>query len=294
MSESFDEGILKKIKSGEVKMHKKSYFVLQSVLLALALMLAFFIGWFTIGFIIFIFDRTGAFNLAFFGIGGFMALFQSFPWIILVFGLVFAVIFEIIFRKFFIGYKTPIIFTVILAALGILSGSLILEATGLNYKLHDYLRMKNLPALGSIYQSQEASFRERVILGQVATITPDGFMLTTPFGEQIKVNVDKLTQFPLGKDLKEGERVFIGGVKRLKDTGEEIEAIGVRKLEGVTNRSEDKVQEPGIEQNLENNNEIKDSQQENGQGSGELQNPQQKDGSVKGLKTPSDGEREGD
>ncbi len=231
MGDQIKEKILEKIKSGEIKMHSRTYFLIHTVLLIFSLIIIFFVGWFLISILFFLFNKTGAWHLSIFGIKGFLVFLSSFSWIIIISGLAFLVIFEVMLRKFPIGYRSSLLYSVIFLLAVVLIGNTTIHATGLNNKLHNFLQKKKIPVVEKIYELQGEFLKKNMVSGYIEEITPDGFILNDSEKGSVKVKTNSSTKFPSGHDLKIGEEVYVGVGKTDGGKGEEVTALGVEKMD---------------------------------------------------------------
>lgn len=230
MNSRIKEKILEKIKSGQITMRSRTYFLLHAALMIFSLAITFFVGWFLIGVLFFLFNQAGVWHLSIFGISGFLAFLSSFSWIVLLIGLASLVVFEIVLKKFPFGYKNTLLYSVLVFAAIILIGNMAVNAAGLNNRLHGFLQKQKIPVVNKIYESQGEFLKRNIISGQIQEITSDGFILNNDEKGQVKIKVNNFTAFPSGNDLKIGEDVFVGIKKTDIGNMEEIKALGVEKM----------------------------------------------------------------
>lgn len=108
--------LMHQIKSGEVKMRSKSYFMVKTALQLLGLILAVLLAVFLASYAFFQFKMSGAAGLANFGLFGVKDLLLSLPWLILFFTLIFVGLLLWFAESYSITYRNPLLYS----ALGIL------------------------------------------------------------------------------------------------------------------------------------------------------------------------------
>lgn len=84
MDDKITQNVLDQIKSGQVKMHSRTYFFLKTFLSVVLVMLVAALVWFFFSLILFSLQRHGAFYIPLFGLVGIKAFVASFPWFIFV------------------------------------------------------------------------------------------------------------------------------------------------------------------------------------------------------------------
>jgi|SRR5579872_555950 len=141
------ENILGKIKTGEVKMRPKFYFVSQAVLLGIAAVLLFLIAIFLVSFIMFL-GRTGH--------NSNVHLFlKTFPWILIVASLLLTAILIFILKRYAFAYRWPLIFLPIAVIGIILIASLVAEFYSFHEKLESYAMHRHVPGLAPFYRKSD-------------------------------------------------------------------------------------------------------------------------------------------
>lgn len=223
---SITEAVLKKIKSGNIKMKPRVWFIFKTVLLisgvlALALFIAYLIS-----FAFFSLRLTGAWFLPRFGPPGIRIFFSSLPWLLISIIVISILLLEIFAKKFSFVYRRPIIYSLlILIVIGVSLGFLI-ERTPLHRNLFERAREGNLPAIGPVYRQGFPSI-ENVHHGIVSEVNDNGFKIETPRGEKLIVIIGPETRLQPEANIKENDEVVVLG-ERNDDT---IQAFDVRKVE---------------------------------------------------------------
>lgn len=219
--------VLDKIKSGDVKMHSKSYFVLKTILFILGTILALTFTLFIVSFIIFILRANGILFLPGFGFRGFGAFFTSFPWILLAVAVLFIVVLELFVKRFKFGYRNPFLYSVIGIVAIALIGGFIVAQTQFHGKLFNNSQVRGLPIAGHLYKRYGTRPIRNVYIGTVLEETDDGFKMETREGDKFSVIISPDTFFPHGRNIQDDDIVIVMG----KRNNGVIEASGIRVFE---------------------------------------------------------------
>ena len=223
---SIQERVLEKIKSGEVKMRPKIYFVLKTILIigGVFLILGFII--FLISFIHFHLRASGLWYLPAFGFRGFCAYLRLLPWFLIFLSLVLILILEILAKRFSFVWRRPMLYSLLIIIFVVLIGGFIIGKTTFHPRLFFQAREGKLPLMAPIYREFGMPRFKDVHRGVVEKLTENGFLLRKADNELLTIILSFNTQFPFGKEIKEGDSVVVMG-KRDDST---ILAIGVRKI----------------------------------------------------------------
>ena len=224
---SIKERILEKIKSGEVKMRPKIYFVLKAILIVGGIFLVAGFIIFLISFIHFHLRASGLWYLPAFGPRGFLTAFRFLPWILVFLSLALILILEILAKRFSFVWRRPMLYSLLIIIFVVLIGGFIIGKTAFHPRLFFQAREGKLPLMAPIYQEFGMPKFEDVHRGVVEKLTENGFLLRKADNELLTIILSSNTQFPFGKEVKEGDSVVVMG-KRDDST---ILAIGVRKID---------------------------------------------------------------
>jgi hypothetical protein len=149
--DNLKEKILKDIRSGEVTMRPRIYFMLQIAALVLLALVVLVISVFIFNFIVFSIRINGDDAFLGFGPRGWGAFIQFFPWTLLVLDVALVALLEWLLRNFRFGNKIPALYLLGgLLALTVITGVIIDRATPFNDRMME--RRHDLPPpFGFVY-----------------------------------------------------------------------------------------------------------------------------------------------
>jgi len=226
--ETIHSRVLQKIKDDKVQMKPKIHFVLQTILFAGAILLAFGLTLYAASFILFILRNNGILFLSTFGFPGIGAAFLSLPWLLMGIVAVLIVILELLGRHFSFVYRRPLIYSMFGIILLVLAGSVAVAFTSIHQRALQFTREHHVPLGSPLYERYsrgESPFHQGSI-GTITDINDEGFLLLNVKGETITISTSTETRFPRDESLLVGDRVMILG-KREENV---ISAIGIRKI----------------------------------------------------------------
>ncbi len=225
--------ILNKIKSGEVNMKPKYYFVLKLILLGLTIFLTFVLSSIIVSYVLFSIKVSGQFFLLGFGAKGFYRFIMALPWLILFVDVALILFLDWLLKSFRFGYNSPVLFLFIGTLASItLFGSLI-NFTSFHKGLLQMAERKNLPIAGGFYVGLRKSHgNQGMFRGEVISIegTTTFYMKYNDYdlnADDMAVEVflpDNANVYSLS--LSPGDEIFIAGDKIAGG----IRAYGMRKL----------------------------------------------------------------
>lgn len=229
------EQILGKIKSGEVNMKPKYYFMLRLCLLAMTIFFAFLLSTILVSYVLFSIEVSGQVFLLGFGAKGFYNFFMALPWFILILDIILVVFIDWLLKSFRFGYNSPILILFVVTLVSITSLGSLLNFTSFHKSLMQRAEKKNLPFAESFYVGLRKSHTTQGIFrGEIVSIggTTTFFMKYNDFDFDNLGQDETIEVFvPQGMDiyaisLLPGDKVFIAGEK----ISGGIRAYGVRKL----------------------------------------------------------------
>ncbi|MCX6764761.1 MAG: hypothetical protein NTU58_03640 [Candidatus Nealsonbacteria bacterium] len=224
---SLSEKVISKIKSGDIKMKPRIYFIFKMVLLGLGAFFLFLFVVFFISFIIFNLRITGLLFLPRFGFHGVGILFGYLPWALILIVGVLIVALEIFSKRFSFVYRRPIVYSLlVIIVLGFLVGFLI-EKTHLHSNLFLSARDRHLPVMGPFYRNFGAPPIHNVHRGIVSEIIDNGFKIETPREETLTIIIAPETRILSDETIKQGDEVVIFG-ERSDGT---VNAFEIRQIE---------------------------------------------------------------
>ncbi len=219
--------VLNKIKSGEVKMKPKMYFILKTVLIMIGFLAAGLFVLFLISFIGFHLRASGVWFLPGFGLRGFRTFFSYLPWLLILIAALSIIVMETLLKRFAFVWRKPIIYSLLVVILIAFLGGFLIDKTPFHQGLFLKAREGKLPLAGPIYRDFGMPRFQGVQRGVVEEITEKGFKIRTFDDQLLTVVLIGDTQFPPGKEIKQGDSVVVMG-ERGDDT---VQAFGVRKIE---------------------------------------------------------------
>jgi hypothetical protein len=224
---SISDKVLNKIKSGEIKMKPKIYFILRAVLLILsALVLALLIIC-LVSFIIFSLRSSGILFLPKFGFPGIRIFLSSLPWLFILIAITLIILLEIFTKRFTFVYRWPIIYSLLAIIFIVMLGSFVIDKTPFHSNLFWRAQEGRLPAIGKLYHGYGVPRIGNVHYGVVSEVIDGGFKIETLRGEELIVMVSSKTRFLLKTDIKKDDAIVVLG-ERNNNT---VQAIDIRKVE---------------------------------------------------------------
>ena len=224
---SISDAVLNKIKSGQVKMRPKMYFILRAILVMLAVIGVALFTLFLISFINFNLRASGVLFLPDFGFRGIGLFFKSLPWLLILVALLLIIVLEVLVKRFSFTYRRPILYSVLAIIIIVFLGSFIIGKTQLHPGLFWRAQEGKLPVAGPFYREYGLPKLKDVHPGVVSEITDDGFRIETPQGDILTIIITPQTRFKLKTEIEENDEVVVLGER---DNGI-VEAFGIRKID---------------------------------------------------------------
>lgn len=226
--------ILEKIKSGEVNMKPKYYFMLKLIALGVTIFLTSIFSTILVSYVLFSIKVSGQFFLLGFGIKGFYHFFMALPWLILILDMLLIVFLDWLLKGFRFGYNSPILMLFVFTLVAITILASLLNFTSFHNSLMQRAERKNLPLAGSFYDGlrkshgSQGTFRGKIISIESTTtfsMMHNDFDMNDEDNNTVEVFVpDTVNMYAMS--LVPGDQVFIAG-ERIP-TG--IQAYGIHKL----------------------------------------------------------------
>ncbi len=228
---SITDKVLNKIKSGEVKMKSKTYFILRMVLLILStLVLIFFIIYF-VSFIIFSLRASGVLFLPKFGFPGIKIFLNSLPWLLIFISAILIILLEIFAKKFTFVYRRPILYSLLAIIMIVVIGSLLVEKTPFHSNLFWKTQEGHLPIMRTVYRDFGVPRTGNIYHGVISEVVGNDFKIETPRGEILAIVVSSKTRPILETDIKEGDAIVVLGERK----NGIIQALDIRKVKKDSN-----------------------------------------------------------
>jgi len=210
MENNIEKQLIEKIKSGDIKMKSRAYFVGRLVLLGLFLVSLFLFIIYLASFTIFSLRTSGAWFLPEFGFAGLRILLGSFPWVLVLLSAVLIFLLEFFAEHFAFVYRRPMMVSLCGVIVAVLIGSFLVGATPLHAMLFASAQDSRLPVLGDFYNRYGAPPIKNLYHGLVSELDEDGFKIKTPTEKTFSVLANQ-KDFPSLKNIKEGDAMIIMG-----------------------------------------------------------------------------------
>lgn len=221
------ERVLSAIREGRVVMRPKWHFFLLSSLLGVGGIVVFLTVVYLASFILFMLAQTGALAMPSFGPAGWHALVASIPWALLIFLALFLLILEILVRRFSFAYRRPLLYSALGILVAVLIGGSVMAQTPLHKKFPRYAEIHHIPMAPRLYRAYEHPRINNMRRGTVTELRmPAGFIMQTPFENQLYVIITPRTRLPFGADFAVDDAVVVFGER----TATTVQAFGIRKL----------------------------------------------------------------
>lgn len=226
--------VLERIRSGQLHMKPRLFFVLKTVLVITIAILILVLSVWLASFISFGLRLSGNESLMGFGSKGALIFLTVFPWGLAILDLVLLVLLAWLVRRFKIGYRRPVLYLLIVLIVG---GVAVGHFFDRETRFHDD-RFEEAEAgelfgpLESLYESAHSKAPEEhgVFRGFVLELRKDSFVLTHDDHDNDEDDGTWIVIPPRNFEmntLRIGDRVYVAGERE----GEEIEAYGLRILD---------------------------------------------------------------
>ncbi len=221
---SISDKVINKIRSGDIKMKPKAYFVLRTALLVLGILVLFLFIVYLISFITFSLRSSGIWLSPVFGFPGIKILFGSLPWVLILITVVLIVLLEIFAKQFTFIYRKPIIYSLLVIILVVFLGGFLIDKTPFHPNLFWKAQEGHLPGFGSFYRDFGTPKFKDIHQGVVFEVIDNGFLIENPRERIISVMITPETRLPSEK-IEEGDVIVVFGER---DNGQ-VEALDIRK-----------------------------------------------------------------
>jgi len=227
IKQSLEKGVMDAIHSGRVHMRPRWKFVLSGLLAALGVIILLFTLLFIASFSIFEMRENGTLFMPLFGLRGWFEFFAALPLILVFLLIVFLVVLEVLVRRYRVGYRTPLLISVLAIFAIVTMGGYAIERTRVH---EDLLRQARLPGglptpIQIMYRSGSGHV-SGVYRGTIVGLINGGFVLSDDDGDgTTTVIVDPGTHLP-GENFQEGEDVVVFG----QEASGTIHAFGIREI----------------------------------------------------------------
>lgn len=225
---SLEKNVMEKIRSGRVHMRPRWKFVLSGALAALGGIILLLTLLYIASFAFFELRQSGALFVPVFGMRGVFAFFAALPVVLIVLLLLFLVILEVLVRRYRVGYRTPLLVSVLAVLAIVLAGGWALDQT----RIHDDLMRQaslpgGLPAPLSMLYRPDSDHVQGIYHGTIVSMIPGGFLLSDDNGAgTTTILIDPSTRLPLGDQFTVGDQVVVFG----DAASGTVHAFGIREV----------------------------------------------------------------
>lgn len=219
------EGILARIRSGRVNMRPKWHFLLRAALFGVGTALLGLAILYLTSFILFVTDASGTWFAPNFGPQGWVALFRSLPWLLILLSILFMALLEALVQRYTFAYRTPLLYSALVIALLALAGGLL--AAPFHRGPFGEARRHHLPMFAERFYHDFGPAQEReTYRGTVRETTDDGFILEDFRGETSSIVVSPFMHMGRMFRPSPGEEIVVFG----SSSGTVVEARAFRLL----------------------------------------------------------------
>jgi len=226
------DAILGRIRSQKLHMHPRYYFYARVIALTLVSAGIFFVTAFICNFLLFSIRVNSSDSYLFFGPRGWAAFIQFFPWDLFAIDLLLVAALLWLLRQFKFGYKSPVLYIVLLLILvTVTAGALLDRATDFNDRALNAADAHRLPGPVNIFYGNahrlpppgEGVCKCVVVSSEGGVLTVyDLRASTTPFTVALPPNDPRATT----SGLEPGDVIFVAG-QRIDGS---VDAFGIRKI----------------------------------------------------------------
>lgn len=221
---NFKQNILNKIKSGEIDMKPRWYFVFKGLLLVLGLISMSLVVVYLISFILFALRQSGVGFAPAYGFRGLSMFVIGSPWLLILSSGFFLLLLYVLVSRYSFSYRRPLLYSMIGVVSLVLLSSLVIGQTGAHRDFKGYAERNNLPMFAHMYQNIESDRPDNLTVGTIEEVRNDGFIIKTDKGETLQVIIDGDTRYRPGYTFANNEKVFVFGDK----VDDKITAFGIR------------------------------------------------------------------
>jgi hypothetical protein len=219
--------IIKTIKTGDVKMRPKWYFLLRDILGATAIVIILLIAVYVGSFIIFVLHQDGTWFVPVFGFAGWFALFNALPWVLIVLSCLFVVALAFLVMRYPFSYKWPVVYSFLGIGFLIAAASFLFVQTSFSNTFFSSPIPEGLPFLGEYYPGVGVLSPNNVHRGEIEALTSSGFVVEGFFGTTSTVFIASQTDMMFAGPFEPGDVVVVFGNRSVTGT---IQAVGIEKI----------------------------------------------------------------
>lgn len=216
--------IIEKIKAGQVAMKPRWYFVLQTGLWVVALLLVAMIAVYLLSFVFFILHQSGLWLTPSFGWRGLMFFVVSSPGILISLAGFFFLLLYLLVTHFSFSYQKPLVYSLLGTVIFVIGVSSFIQYMMIHERIQSFSERHHLPVFTPLYKGIENMPPEGIAVGIITRFTDTGFEIYEQRGGLVSVIVTSKTKQPKNNKYKVGDQIIVFG----KKTNGELEALGIR------------------------------------------------------------------
>lgn len=231
LQRNIKDEVLNKIKSGQINMRSKFYFLLKLGLLFTLVVFIFFVSVFLLSFIIFSLNVEGSLFLVRFGGKGLYNFLFVIPWYLLFIDILLLILLDVLLKSFRFGYKRPIVYLFGGTFFVVTLLSTLLDFTPFHYNAMRNENIKKVPFSNELYGGVSSIVQKPGSWkGMVDKVDRNTFLFTylvNQNGDTATATVTSTrSDIDLRNYLKVGDLVFVAG----NINNNHITAYGIKKL----------------------------------------------------------------
>lgn len=207
------EKVLETIKSGQVSMRPRWYFVLRAALLLTGIFILSLALLFILSFILFALRQAGAWFMPSLGPRGWYAFARSLPWTLISLSLIFLFILEVLVRRYAFAYRKPLIYSLCGLVIAAIAGSYVVLSTQFHPGLLRAARgpAPRMPFVGDLYRGYGAGHCGDIHRGIVVESGDGSFIIRDFGGRTSTIILTSSTKLSPPRNFKGGDTVVIFG-----------------------------------------------------------------------------------
>jgi len=219
--------IIDKIKTGEIDMKPKWYFMLKTALLITGVIIIGLLAIYLLSFVMFALHNSGILFAPSFGFRGIGLFITTSPWILILLVAVFLSILYILVKQYSFSYKQPFLYSMLGVIFLVIIGSFAVRET-LHERIGVFTERNQIPGMSPFYKSAHEKLPEGITFGTIEEVLETGFIITDTDGETLTIITDSKTRQKPGSSYSDGDKILIYGDKTNEDT---VNAYGIRKAD---------------------------------------------------------------
>lgn len=215
--------VMTAIATGSVKMHSRWYFMVQSAIFGVGILVMVGLVVYIVSLAVFVTDRSGVWQAPRFGWQGWLLLLRSVPWFLLIATVLLAAILEFLARRFSFIYSRPLVYSFIVIVVAVSAAGVLVAHTSFHESLARGTR--GIPLIRGWYKYYDPEHVRGAYRGRIMNVSPNGFILESRSGHTTTIMITPATRLP-PRPLRSNDQVLIIGFGETST----ISAWGIRLL----------------------------------------------------------------